>query len=157
MIVSRNKRFSGFTLIELMVVVSIVSLLSSVVLASLNTARTRAADAVIKEDFSSIRSTAEIMYENLGLSYSNAGWIATTNCVGDNTSDTILQDLTIQNAIKHAGSLGSTINNVTCVILAGSYKIAAKLKGPGYWCIDNTGAARSIASVPGLSLSCPPS
>jgi prepilin-type N-terminal cleavage/methylation domain-containing protein len=44
----------GFTLIELMVVVSIIGLLSSVVLASLNSARTKAKDAAIKSSLTQI-------------------------------------------------------------------------------------------------------
>ncbi|OGI64782.1 hypothetical protein A2642_03725 [Candidatus Nomurabacteria bacterium RIFCSPHIGHO2_01_FULL_39_10] len=57
---------SGFTLIELLVVIAIISLLSSVVMASLNSARIKARDAKRKVELKQIVSALELYYNEYG-------------------------------------------------------------------------------------------
>ena len=71
----------GFTLVEFLVVISIISLLSSVVFASLNSARAKARDARRRSDFLQIQNALELYFDANG-SYPNTqpdGWWA--NCV----------------------------------------------------------------------------
>jgi prepilin-type N-terminal cleavage/methylation domain-containing protein len=62
----------GFTLIELLVVIAIIGMLSSVVLASLQSARGKARDARRKEDLNQI-------YTALALYYDDKGYLPTTD------------------------------------------------------------------------------
>ena len=61
----------GFTLIELLVVIAIIGILSSVVLASLNTARNKGADTAVKANLAGARAQAELFYDANGKSYAN--------------------------------------------------------------------------------------
>ncbi len=56
----------GFTLIELLVVIAIIGMLSSVVLASLNSARVKARDAVRAEDMHTIFNAISLYYNQYG-------------------------------------------------------------------------------------------
>jgi prepilin-type N-terminal cleavage/methylation domain-containing protein len=71
----------GFTLIELLVVIAIIGMLSSVVLASLNSARAKARDSRRAADLQSIRVALELYYDANG-SYPNPGWAWRSQCVG---------------------------------------------------------------------------
>ncbi len=61
---SIHKRSGGFTLIELLVVIAIIGILSSVVLASLNTARAKARDTRRLADINQIRTALELYFDS---------------------------------------------------------------------------------------------
>jgi prepilin-type N-terminal cleavage/methylation domain-containing protein len=71
------KKNKGFTLVELLVVISIIGILSSVVFASLSSARKRARDAIRKSDLAQIGKALEINYMK------NGSYTTPENCSGD--------------------------------------------------------------------------
>lgn len=60
------KTNSGFTLIELLVVIAIIGMLSSVVLASLNSAREKSRDARRLQDAKQVQTALELYYNDNG-------------------------------------------------------------------------------------------
>ena len=60
------KQEKGFTLIELLVVIAIIGLLSSIVIASLNTARMKARDAERIAEFRQVHTAMELYYDAFG-------------------------------------------------------------------------------------------
>lgn len=56
----------GFTLIELLVVIAIIGLISSIVLASVNSARAKSRDARRMSDLTQIRTALELYYDANG-------------------------------------------------------------------------------------------
>ena len=60
----RNIPHRGFTLVELLVVISIIGLLSSFAMVSLNSARIKARDALRKGDMAQLRTAMNLYYDN---------------------------------------------------------------------------------------------
>ncbi len=79
---SFNKK-RGFTLIELLVVIAVIGLLSSIVLVSIQGARTKARDAIRKQDIGQLEKALLLYWEKYGQFPSEAtfdGSIGSDNC-----------------------------------------------------------------------------
>lgn len=75
----------GFTLVELLVVISIISMLSSTVLASLNDARAKARDAARIQTIVEYKKAFALAYDANGGAYPNTG--GATVCIGEDPND----------------------------------------------------------------------
>jgi len=137
----------GFTLIELLVVIAIIGILSAVVLASLNTARGKGADAAVKSNLNSVRASAELRYD-----------------LDSGTYDNVCADITVTRALDEASQVGSGNNNSdVCFDSISNWAAAAPMKsqnlvnsssGVDYWCVDSSGVARLTDTAP-VTTVCP--
>jgi prepilin-type N-terminal cleavage/methylation domain-containing protein len=151
------KKFNkGFTLIELLVVIAIIGILSSVVLASLNTARGKGADAAAKEDLNNMRAQAELTYDTKG-DYS-------TTCANAqiiNMMNGAAAAEGVSNGVPTVGTwAGSNSAAVGCTNATTGWVGYVQLnKGPSssaFWCVDNTGVSKQVSASPGTAATvCP--
>jgi type IV pilus assembly protein PilA len=131
----------GFTLIELLVVIAIIGILSSIVLASLSSARSKGSDAAITSTLSNMRAQAELYYSHNG-GYATTTAVATTCYTGifNDSGTGGLKNLTLDLISKS----GVTAGNVTCAASTTAWAVNAKLSSTGWACVD--GGGNSVAS-----------
>lgn len=149
----------GFTLIELLVVIAIIGILSAVVLASLNTARNKGADAAVKSNLQTIQTQAELFYDNNTNKYNTDATAAVVAAAGCPTTGNTMfaSDTTIKNAVSAAlNAVGTTTSRCYMPANGQAYFIQVGLKTGGSYCVDSTGQATTTNTwLTSASTACP--
>lgn len=158
LLIKNNKK--GFTLIELLVVVAIISLLSSIVMASLNSARAKSDDAFVKQQLMAMRTAAELYYQTNGNyndicnpasqigSMFTAAWNRSSKVTSPSpTAMCVSSGATSTACVTGAGPGAACVAPITDNRWAAVVQL--KYKAPTYFCVDWTGkggeqAARGI-------------
>jgi prepilin-type N-terminal cleavage/methylation domain-containing protein len=126
--IMKNKH-QGFTLIEMLVVLSIIAILASVILINVVSYTGKGKDAAIKENMDSLLSNAAMHYDNAG---------DFSSFCSDARSY-----VPIANAINKAGS--NLYANCGTSPSSAFAACANLLNEPGkYWCVDSKGIKKTI-------------
>ena len=140
------KREGGFTLLELLVVVAIIGILTSVVVVMTSTSRKKSQDSSIKSQLLSLRSQAELLASNNGGSYATLFTGGNQWASGDTSVQAILTGINKQTSVHTAGSSTS----------AWAAQAQLKLDSTQYLCMDSTLTTKTgaVALVAGATV-CP--
>lgn len=133
----------GFSLVELLIVITIIGILSSIILQSLSNSRARAYDSKIKQQLSSFRTAAEIYFS----SQNGYG----PNVPGPDCGSGMFNDVIASNGSPGIfiapGNLPSFVQ-LACSSSASAYAVKASLySGDQYWCVDSKGFSGMINGV----------
>lgn len=146
------KKQKGMTLVELLIVITIIGVLSTIILSSLSASRARAYDSKVKQQLWSFRSAAEIYFNsqdpvNYGpvVPVCNAGIFAEMSQSLGSPGIYLEPNNLPSNTVVVCGSSGS------------AYAVKASLySGNEYWCVDSRGAAKLVSGAIGTSATvCP--
>ncbi len=149
----------GFSLIELLCVIAIIGVLSTVVLAALGTARSKGIDASIRQSLAGARSQAELYYTNNGSGY-YSGVCTSAGAGGTKSISSIFDAAALAaNATKNTDiNTGGAAGRATCHDTNAGWAAEVPQKLGGFFCVDSTlfGSTTVTTTLGPNDISCGP-
>lgn len=147
---TRHTRANGFTLIELLVVVAIIGMLSSIILASMTSARNKANDSSVKSNLRTAAVQAALYQSDIG-SYGTA--VSAGSCPTSGTS-MFVASANVKQAIATAANAGGGATR--CATDGINFAISVQLRSnTNHWCIDSQSAIKEISNASWSGVACP--
>jgi prepilin-type N-terminal cleavage/methylation domain-containing protein len=144
------KMSRGFTLIELLVVVAIIGMLSSIVLASMASARNKASDAAVKSNLRTLTVQAAFYQSNRG----NYGTSVSAGTCPTSGTSMFYADQNIRNALQEAGEAGGGATR--CATNGTDFAVSVQLRSSSnHWCVDSESAVKEITNTSWSGTACP--
>jgi len=126
----------GFTLIELLVVIAIIGILSSVVLASLNSAREKSRDARRISDIKQIQLAMELYFDACGEYPATLATTASNGCPSGTTLADFIATVPVDPSTDAAYAYTALSSN-------SDYHLGADLEGTSHSALDSDADADS--------------
>ncbi len=140
------KNSKGFTLIELLVVIAIIGILSSVVLASLNSARSKGNDVAVRSNLANIRTQAAVYVDN------GSAVTTTAACNASLFADSVIaKQIT---AAQSAGG-GAAVCNANGTTGAWAVQVPLKSDSNIRACVDSNGISSTSTTALSTNTICP--
>lgn len=142
----------GFSLVELLISITIIGILATIILSSVSNSRAKAYDSKVKQQLSSFRTAAEVYFT---VQDPNSYGPVSVSC-----SFGIFNDV---DAVNGSPGLYIAAGNLpdfsvpVCQSTESAYAVKATLySGNEYWCVDNKGVSRLISGpIGGPATFCP--
>lgn len=159
MIMFKKKSYSGFTLIELMVVVTIIGAIIGVIIAGINEARNKAKISAITSSMKEFQKLLELEFSETGsyrnLQYSGASpfsaWMPNTPCDSSFAGNNALKarevcKVIVSNSSASIWGEGWKFYSGNGVDLDGKYSMMASLPNGQFLCIGSSGTSDKTPS-----------
>lgn len=154
-----SKYNNGFTLLELLVVIALISLIAAVIIASMSMSKSKGADGGVKSNLTNARSQAEVFYINSASNPKSYIGLCDESAVGGiwkHVQTAAKAYGKVPKATSYDNATASTWNTEECHANQNAYAVWVPLSDStsgsiSGWCVDSASVGKKVTIVLGIN------